>query len=114
MATKITIDELHAGDDFNIDVTVNDSDGTAVDITGATIIFGLSLVARGETILDKDTTNGITITNGPSGLFRIALLAADTANLIPRKYYYEIKVVLSGVRDTVLFGPFDLRDSILK
>jgi len=107
--------EMHAGDDLKIDVTVNDSSGDAVDISAATvIIFGISLVKRGATIFTKTLTAGITITNGPLGQLRITLDAADTAGLNPRTYFHELKVVISGERDTVLVGNFVLLESILK
>ena len=107
--------EMHAGDDFKIDVTVKDDDGVIVDISAATIIlFGISLIKRGVALLTKDLTNGITITNGPNGQLRITLAAVDTADLLPRTYFHELKIDIGGERDTVLVGNFVLKDSILK
>ncbi len=54
-------------------------------------------------------TSGGTAALYEIGVFRIAMLASDTADLDPGGYYYEARVTLGGVILTVTYGTLTLR-----
>lgn len=70
--------DMFAGEDRDIEFLVTDEDGDPVDITGFSITWKL----RGRGIaLDKSVGSGLTITDGPNGVFEIAISGTDSAPL---------------------------------
>lgn len=96
--------EMYAGDDRTLIVTVLDRDGDAVVITSATIKWQASR-SKGKTAsISKTTSSGITISDGPNGVFEITIDAADTENL-KGLYYHEAEVTFAdGSISTVMAG----------
>ena len=92
---KFTVDR---GTTFTIDVAYKDN-GVAASLAGATIRFTVksaeydSSVTDSTAVITKDVTSHI---DAPNGLSAIILDPADTATLLPGKYYYDIKVAESG------------------
>lgn len=75
-------EEQHAefvqGDTQYFDVSVVDSDGSAVDLTGASIKYTLE---HRHSSITKSVGNGITVTNATGGEFEIKLQSADTSSI---------------------------------
>ena len=100
---------LHSGDSLKLEVTVNDSAGTALDVTNATFIWALSkkdgsaIAPRGAAILTKALASGVVINDGPTGRADITLDPADTTALAG-VYYHELQVTLGGNVSTVFYG----------
>jgi hypothetical protein len=105
MTHKVQNFEIHAGDSRDIVVTVVDSQGGVVDLTGATIAWHLAQSARAAApAVAKSLGAGIAITDGANGVFTISLDPADTAAL-SGLYYHEAEVTdAAGHRSTVLTG----------
>lgn len=97
--------EIHAGDSRDIVVTVTDSQGGAVDLTGAAIAWQLARSADAASpAVFKSLGTGISITDGPNGVFTVTLDSADTEGLTGL-YYHEAEVTdTAGNRSTVLSG----------
>lgn len=110
---------MHSGDDRVLTVTVLDSAGSAVNITGGTITWALSKQAadavepKGDALITKSTSvGGVTITDGPNGQCSVTLVEADTADLAGT-YYHEMQVVLSGDTSTVLYGTATIKKDLI-
>ncbi len=87
--------KVFKGDDVTFTVTVTDSDGNAVDITGTTIWF---TVKKNKDDLDSDALIQKEVTshtNPTGGISSIALTDADTG-ITPGQYFYDIQTVNSG------------------
>jgi hypothetical protein len=97
--------EIHAGDSRDIVVTVTDSQGAAVDLTGAAVAWQLARSAgSAAAVVSKSLGAGIAITDGPNGVFTVTLDPADTESLTGL-YYHEAEVTdAAGNRSTVLTG----------
>lgn len=88
--------EMMSGDTQVLEYEVLDEDGVAVNITDATIEWVLTASRNSATaLITKTTSSGIVITNGPSGIFQVTLLPANTTSL-SGIYYYEAEVTTTG------------------
>ena len=96
---------MWSGDDKTITVTVVDGDGTAQDITAATISYKLQPAVDDATgAITKTVGSGVTITNAAGGIFTVDIAAANTASFAGI-YYHECQVTSSGgVVSTVFVG----------
>lgn len=80
-----------------VDVTVSKSDGNPQDLTGATLYFTVRIRESDEfPVIQKISTdsNQIEIPNPTDGKAKVYLRSSDTAGLRPRRYVYDIWVVL--------------------
>lgn len=103
------------GDTEKYDLTVADSVGTRVDLTGAELVFTVKVDKSDRSILlQKDTTSGIVILDQNSqatrGMARITLDPADTAKLLaPKTLYYDVQMTDDQqVVTTVISGDLSL------
>ena len=106
MSHQIQNFEIHAGDDQAVMVTVKDEAGSVVDISGATEITWILKRSEGsstDTLTKSKTGGGITITDGPGGVFEITVTSSDTAAL-QGLYYHKAVVTLASGKTTVLTG----------
>ena len=96
---------MTAGDTKTIGVSVIEKDdGSATDITGATIAWKVAQSQRGTVLISKSTADDISITSGTGGTFTISLSASDTASL-RGDYYHEIQITFASAEvATVLKG----------
>jgi len=72
--------EMYSGDTHHLDITVRDADGALMDLTGATIEWGL-YDQDGTVLVSKSTGSGITLTDPVNGVFRVTISPADTESL---------------------------------
>lgn len=96
---------MYRGENKTFEVTATE-DGAALDLSGAAIYFEVrrfyptsETVTSEGALIEKDTTDGITITNAAGGIFEIEIEAADTNELTPGNYYYGIEFIPSGLAE---------------
>lgn len=71
-----------AGDSLTIQITVTDSSGNALDLSGASIEWVLTETHDRTRLIEKTTENGgISITDAANGVFEIYVQPQDTADL---------------------------------
>jgi len=97
---------LYRDSDHPIQETVQDSDGTATDVSGATISWMLipaSVEIEAEldalvssAVVSKSVGSGVTINDGPNGKFRVAIDPADTEDLAAGLYHVLARVKTSA------------------
>ena len=88
--------KIRKGDTRTIEVTVKDSTGTVVNLTGGTLYFTVNATK----IPTDDTSAAIAKTvssfDAPTtGVQNITLSSSDT-DITPGKYYYDAQFVTSG------------------
>lgn len=82
------------GDTRAINVTVTDSAGAAVDLTGGTVFFTLNASSDPTDDTDAVVEKSVTSHTDPThGLTTITLDHADTDSLAADIYYYDIQFV---------------------
>jgi hypothetical protein len=101
---------MHSGDTMTLEVTVNDSAGSPLDISAGAFTWVLSkksttaVEPRGAALVSKTLGSGVSFTNtGTDGLCEVLIDPADTAALAG-VFYHEFQVTIAGVVSTVLFG----------
>lgn len=111
MATDFAIS---AGDDKTLTITVLDENESAVAITGATIAWRASRSHNKTADITKTTSSGITITDGPNGVFEVDLDADDTEDL-KGIFYHEAQVTfVDGSISTVLKGRMKINPVLIR
>lgn len=108
---------MTAGTSKTFNLTVTDCDGNPVDITGARIIFTVKgCVDDTQPIIQKDSNNPleIVLTLPRLGQAQIYLQPADTLNLDPGEYVFDVWVILpSGKRYQVIIPtPFIIKAGV--
>ncbi len=94
------------GDSWSLDVTLEDEDGVAFDITGMTGVCQI----RSEPGSVVVATPTVAITSAAAGQFSATLSAATTANLSPGSYRYAVRCTFAdGSVRTVLEGVATVR-----
>jgi hypothetical protein len=107
------------------DVTLCNSDGTPVKITGCTIRMTVRLNQPLNEVDDTDASiqvstttsasGSILITNPTGGGFRVTLASASTQSLKPAKYFFDLQVKdVSGAVHYVASGILDLGNNITR
>lgn len=104
--------EIYQGDTRTITVTVYDSNDQIISITGAQgIKWVVYKRSSGVIYIQKSIGSGITITDGPNGVFEIVLANSDTLNLLGT-YNHECELKdASGNISTIFTGYFKVTTS---
>lgn len=104
--TALNFSDYVAGDSLVIDVTVRDSTAAPVDLTGATLRWGVAPIVRGvmgAAAVTKVIADGIEIVSAAAGTLTITLDAGDIPDA--GTYHHELEVTLeSGLSYSVLCG----------
>ena len=108
MATNLS---TKRGDTWNgaiFEILLN---GSALDLTGATILCQLKKNKSDNTaVVEFTELDGITITDAPNGVFRID---ETIINVVPKAYYYDIQVTLQdGTVITPVDGTFTVSEDV--
>lgn len=93
---------IRTGDTEQITVTVKDSNGSPVDITGRTYASQIRATAASTAVL---ATFSCSVTNGTGGVFVCTLGTAVTGALSAGQAVYDVQENASGVVTTLLAGP---------
>lgn len=106
--------EMFEGDTKDIVVTVTDSAGAAVDLTGAVIAWQMARTARSATpAVAKSVGSGIVITDAPGGICTISLDSSDTGGL-SGDFYHELEVTDAQANiTTVLSGTVTIKPALI-
>lgn len=101
---------IYRGSSKTLELTVTDSSGNPVDLTGAEIVFTVKCVEKDENpLLQKKSTDPlqIDIFYAIGGKARILLSPQDTARLSPATYRFDVWVTLSTGKRYVVIPPSD-------
>ena len=109
--TDIQNFEIYETNSLLIHGIVVDDAGQAIDIDGMSIVWGIYRVKDKVIVLQKETGDGITITDPAEGLFDIVLTPAETRYLGGESYYHEAVVIDGDDQSTVLFGVITIHKS---
>jgi len=110
--------EIFAGNDKTLNFTLLDESDAKVDLTGATIRWGMAKHSGAKTLLFSYTSpTNITIpaqTGDNLGLFSVAVQPADTSGLKTADYYHECEIVDAASNIlTGAFGTAHLKNAVL-
>jgi len=101
-----------AGDSARLELTVTDGDGGRKDLSGGRVRFALATAAGGEIVLEKSTTDGVSLTAPTDGEAEIRIAAGETTGLgepTGRRYHLEVEVEdAAGERVTVTTGTWTI------
>lgn len=114
MATTGQNFAMWAGDDIELDAAILDDNGAPLNLTGATLRWGLAALATpGLALVRKDSiAGGIAITNAAGGLATVAIGGADTETLNGR-YLHQLQVTDgSGETATLAVGLVTINPSM--
>lgn len=85
---------LWKGESFSMLVKLEEEDGTAISLTGATITGQCRVKATNEALFSFTTA---VVAPSSDGKFTISLPAATTSNVTPQKgLVYDVKIVWAG------------------
>ena len=93
------------GEDRSLDFTVVDGDDVAVNITDYALEWVVRETPGGATAsITKTTSDGITITDGPGGVCRVAIADGDTLSLAPGRYFHTLRRTDADLETVLSFG----------
>jgi hypothetical protein len=100
--------EMFQGDDHVLEVSVQDSNGDPIDLSGSLIDWALAAnVSSDQLLIQKNSgasPGGITITDAGGGVFEVLIDAEDTEDL-SGLYYHQSQVIdAEGSVSTIVAG----------
>lgn len=97
--------EIFEGDDDNLEFTVTKSDGSALDLTNMTVVWGLGDSPSGNPTLTKSTANTgeIDVVDAVNGRFDVLLVSSDTDGLGGASHYHEVEITDTNDDDFTVF-----------
>lgn len=110
MAVTPTI-SIVRGDDFDLILTLKDSDGGAIDLTNATVCFTVKQKVSNtdSSVISKEVTEH---TTPLEGLTKVSLSSGETA-VDPGYYFYDVRIkTQAGKISSVQYGKFRIVQSI--
>jgi hypothetical protein len=92
---------MYRGDSAIFNLEAKQFDGSPLDVSSGTLFFTAKTSSRQsdeDAVFQKDSHgNGITITNGASGLFSVYLSPSDTSDIYAPSYLvWDIQFVTTG------------------
>ena len=111
--------ELFQGDTKRINFTLTKADGTALDLTGATIRWEASKLKAGglfssTPVIVKTDQDGIEVVDALNGFLTVTLPPEDTLP-ISGDFYHELETTdVSGDVATVFSGQFKIKKALIK
>jgi hypothetical protein len=105
---------LYKGDYFTINVTIVDSSGNDVNLTGYTVDFVVKINPQDTSyLIFKTNGSGVTFPDITHGEAQVNLTSTDT-NLEPTKYVYQIDTFdNTGFRTTIVQDNFTILPSVI-
>lgn len=118
MTNEMTI---YKGDNKSWQVTVEDQDDVAVDVTSAEVVFTVRTALGDSTaqIERKNVAAGgsvdeIEMTDPTNGIFKIHIVPANTSSLTKGAYVYDIQVTVSSKVYTIIRSTFTISEDVTK
>lgn len=84
--------EIYQGDDKRIIITAKDVDGNIINLAGHSVIWCAYDQTLENIIIQKSTSNGISIPTPASGEIIITLEGLDTSSVIPKNYGHQCEI----------------------
>lgn len=100
---------MQAGDSATLAFAVKDEAGAAQIITGAAIRFTLWKDGLTQIRFEKTIGSGVTITDGPGGLFEVSVALGEV--IVAGSYSHQSEVFLTPDSQTVIRGKVLVRPS---
>jgi len=107
MAIKTKI-SFFVGEDVTVRVTA-----TGLNITGWTLAFSVAVGYGATPLFTKTVGAGITITDGPNGVFDVAIADTDTDGLASGGYVWEAKRIDAGQETVLAYGQLELKPRVV-
>jgi len=104
---NITIDQ---GSDFSIQLTIKESD-TVKNLTGYNARAQLRPSITSTTLSGTFTC---TITNATGGIVTMTMGYANTASLVPGKYFYDLEIYTGSVVQRLIQGNATVRGEVTR
>lgn len=102
---------IYRGASKTVQLTVKKIDGTAYDLSGATLILTVKKDLHDQLPLFQKSNKvggiGVTIVSAKGGVVQFSFIPADTHKSDPRHYVYDVWVVDSSFNQYVLIPPSD-------
>ena len=112
MSTRIRI-QRHRGDTTPIEVTITDSAGAAVPITGYAFTLSVSATSSAPETADYLFQSTGSITDAIAGTVEFPISAADADNV--GSYWYDVEMVDASAKvKTIADGVFQLDQDVTK
>ena len=113
LSTNIFDFSLTRGDSLSHQVTVEVTDESAKDVTGASVSYTIKRDSRdGVQVVQKTLGSGITLTSPITGVMTITLSPTDTMLDPGRRYFYDCQVTISGFVQTVQAGQITVEGEV--
>ena len=92
---------LNQGTTFSADLTIKNDDGSAINVANAVFTSQIR-----KSYYSANATANLTITkaNSANGDITLSLDAANTANIKPGRYLYDLKMQQNGTVNRVIEG----------
>jgi len=112
-----TILEIFKGDDKTYELSVVDSDGTAVNLTGCTLKFTVKRYrtdAYTDAKIKKTSASEaeIKITDAAAGEAEIYVTDDDTKSLEAKTHWFDVELTKGGKIYTIKFGKFIVLEDV--
>lgn len=104
--------ELRIGDSLTFEMTAKDENDATVSIVATTITWKLALKRGGTPIISYAVGTGITITDGPNGVFEVFIDPVDTAGLSELVYYHEARILKGADEKVVAIGFLNMKSKL--
>ena len=104
------------GSTFSRQLTWNDSNGSAVNLTGYTARMDVrtSIDAAGAAVLSLTTTNGRIVLGGSAGTINLSAEATATQAVESGNYVYDLELVSGSTVTRLVQGSFVLRGEVTR
>lgn len=102
---------LEQGSDFNAVLNLTDSSGTALNLTN----YSIESQMRKSYYSSTATDFVMTITSIATGEISMAMSAANTSNLTPGRYVYDVLVTdNSNIKTRIIEGIINVKPSVTR
>jgi len=104
------------GSTFSRQLTWNDSNGSAVNLTGYTARMDVrtSIDAAGAAVLSLTTENGRIVLGGSAGTINLSAEATATQAIESGNYVYDLELVSGSTVTRLVQGSFVLRGEVTR
>ena len=107
MAIQVQLSEVYVGDTQQVPVTITDSTGAAIDITGYTLEYTVKTTK--ETSVELFTVSDTVFTNPTQGQHTFIVPSASTDLWTVRSNVYDVVTIdTSTIRTTFQIGAFNV------
>jgi len=111
---------MHSGDDKELVITINDSSGNAIDLSGLVSAKWSCSKKKSDgsfsstPVVSKSLVSGISVTDAANGELTVTLAQADTKDL-SGSFYQELELVDSAnKKQTVMTGTLTILKDLIQ